>query len=63
MAHSEIIPLDNGAFPYRALTRARGYLAAMAQEEYPEFAAEVRAGCWDHRGEIQRFLLKAEYHS
>lgn len=41
----------------RSIEEARNYIAKLAEADGElKFAREVRAGCWDHRADVQRAL-------
>lgn len=43
----------------RTIEYAREYVAKLAEREGQHvFASEVRAGCWDHRSDVQKALIE-----
>ena len=43
----------------RTIEYARNYVATLAEKEGNFiFANEVRAGCWDHRNDVQKALVE-----
>lgn len=44
------------------IEEAREYVASLAdQEGEKQFAREVRAGCWDHRNDVQSALKNGPF--
>lgn len=44
------------------IEQAREYVASLADKESEtQFAREVRAGCWDHRSDVQSVLKNGPF--
>lgn len=54
--------MATNAKPAMTIMQAREYVASLAEKEGERsFALEVRAGCWDHRNDIQSAYLKGPF--